>query len=69
MTLTVGDSAHPTLIDGGKLKITASGLGEQTIEGNFTSPTEVKGTATIILEIPFEKPCDLGIWNWSAKAE
>lgn len=68
-TLTVGDPAHPTPIDEGKIEITASGLGKQAITGQFTSPTEAKGTVTITLEIPLEKPCDLGTWNWSAKAE
>lgn len=69
MTLTVGDPAHPSSIEEGKIEISTSSLGKQTIEGQFTSPTEANGTATMTIEIPFEKPCDLGTWNWNAKAE
>lgn len=68
-TLTVGDPAHSTLINEGKIEIVASGLGKQSIEGQFTSPTEANGTMTMTLEIPLEKPCDLGTWNWTAKAQ
>lgn len=51
----------------GNIVASLSGGGE--IMGRFTSPTEASGTINLILEIPFGGTCELGTWDWSAKAE
>jgi hypothetical protein len=57
----------PFPVTEGNIAASLSGGGE--IKGRFTSPTEASGTINLILEIPFAGTCDLGRWDWSAKAD
>lgn len=50
----------------GKVAASVSGIGE--VKGQFGSATEASGTISLTLQIPFSKPCELGEWRWSAKA-
>jgi hypothetical protein len=47
-------------------------LGERTIKGQFTTPTEAEGTIDLIEEmndgLGNSVSCDLGTWNWKAQA-
>jgi len=49
--------------------ISASLPGGGELKGRFISPTEASGTINLVLEIPLAGTCDLGRWDWSAKAE
>jgi len=44
-------------------------LARAKIQGEFSSPTEASGTIDLVVELPFSGSCDLGMWNWSAKAD
>jgi len=57
----------PFAVIDGNLVASVSGMGE--IRGRFASPTQASGTVNLTLEIPFAKPCKLGEWRWSAKAD
>jgi hypothetical protein len=62
-------ASGPFPITDGKLAASASNLGE--INGQFTSSTEAVGTIHIRLEFSVldqKTVCELGTWNWSAKA-
>ena len=61
------DFGGPFPVAEGDIAASLSGGGE--IKGRFTSPTEASGTINLILEIPFGGTCDLGRWDWSAKAD
>lgn len=65
--LLIQDLGGPFPLSEGNIAASLSGGGE--IKGRFTSPTEASGTINLILEIPFAGTCDLGRWDWSAKAE
>jgi hypothetical protein len=40
------------------------------IKGRFTSPTAASGTIDLTVDPGIGgTPCDLGTWNWSAKAD
>ncbi len=60
-------SEAPFPVAQGNIVASPPGLGE--IKGRFTSPTEANGTVNLTLEIPFAGTCELGIWDWSAKAD
>jgi hypothetical protein len=54
----------------GSFAASASGVGE--IKGQFTSPTDASGTINIAFKMTILNSsiaCDLGTWNWNAKAQ
>jgi hypothetical protein len=53
-------------ISNGQLTASVSGIGD--IKGRFASATEASGTAKITLDI-MGSPCELGQFDWSAKAQ
>jgi hypothetical protein len=63
----IQDLGGPFPLSEGNIAASLSGGGE--IKGRLTSPTEASGTINLILETPFAGTCDLGRWDWTAKAQ
>lgn len=63
-------AAGPFQVNDGKFSASPSNLGE--INGQFNSSTEAVGTIHVRLEFSIlgqKTVCELGTWNWSAKAD